>query len=169
MQSYGNCTTVPELKSPVEFREAVSKSQKIRLPGPKTLFIVLDSGTAIRNILRTDVIQVLRNCENLRIVVFSPIADDEFKKEIESENVIVEHAVKWKPPVAVKLLRSLKKDVWSEKHELVRFKEKRQARKSQLLRRLVLGVLATRGNPEAIDNAVRKIERWEAKFTPLLA
>jgi hypothetical protein len=169
MQSCGNGTTVPEFKNPIEFRKPVSKSQRFRLPEPKTLFIVLDSGTAIRNILRTDVIQVLRNCENLRIVVFSPIADGEFKKEIESKNVIVEHAVKWKPPGMVKLLRSLKKDIWAEKHELVRFKEKRQARKSQLLRKMVLGLMATRGNPEAIDNAVRKLEKWEARFTPLLA
>src|SRR6185436_3111565 len=106
MQSCGNGTTVPEFKNPIEFRKPVSKSQRFLLPEPKTLFIVLVSWTAIRNILRTDVIQVLRNCENLRIVVFSPIADGEFKKEIESENVIVEHAVKWKPPGMVKLLRS---------------------------------------------------------------
>src|SRR5687767_9911510 len=36
----------------------------------QTIFIVLDAGTAIRNSLRTDVMQVLKQCSGLRIVIF---------------------------------------------------------------------------------------------------
>jgi hypothetical protein len=144
---------------------------QLQLDSPKTLFIVLDSGTAIRNILRTDVINVLRSCGNLRIVVFSPIADPEFKKEIESENVIVELAATWEPPTMVNLLRSLKKDVWAEKHDLMRFREKRQKFKSRILRKLVLALMGPDkgGVASKVDRAVRKIEKVESYFTPKLA
>ena len=80
----------------------------------KTLFIILDAGTAIRNILRTDVFRVLKEQSWLRTVIFSPITDTEFRQEFEAENVVVEPIQFWRPNPLVKTLRSLRKDVWSE-------------------------------------------------------
>ena len=39
----------------------------------KRIFIILDSGTAIRNILRTDVFRRLQQEDDLELVVFSPV------------------------------------------------------------------------------------------------
>src|SRR5262245_23786612 len=86
----------------------------------KTIFIIVDSGMAIRNILRTDVYRILRASKNLRIVIFSPLMDSDFQKEVGGENVILEPLQKWKAHPIVKALRSFKKDVWSQKHDVAR-------------------------------------------------
>lgn len=143
--------------------------EELRLTSPKTIFLIVDSGVAIRNILRTDAFKVLRACPNLRIVIFSPLTDDHFKAEMGGPNVFVEPLKQWKPTAAVKMLRSLKKDIWAEKYELARFREKRAARKSRLLRTLALKLFLRDRSTPNVDRLVRKIETWEAKFTPLLA
>src|SRR5690349_21154961 len=106
----------------------------------KTLFIILDAGTAIRNILRTDVFTLLRAQEWLRIVIFSPVTDAEFRAEFEGPNVVVEPLQQWKPNGVVKTLRSLRKDVWGEQFKLARFNEKR-TKKTRLLSAFVTRVL----------------------------
>ena len=134
----------------------------------KTIFIIVDSGMAIRNILRTDLYRGLRACRNLRIVIFSPLMDEEFQREVGGENVILEPLQKWKAGPLVKTLRSLRKDVWSEKHELARFKEKRASRKGQLGRAIVYNLLLRDKSGNRTDRALEKISRWEQKFTPPL-
>lgn len=136
-------------------------------PGQKTIFIILDAGTAIRNILRTDVLKRLLEEPWLRIVIFSPIADADFKKEFEGPNVTVEPIQYWKPNGLVKTLRSLRKDIWGEQFDLTRFKEKR-AKKTRLLNSVVNALLRRDDSVESTKGAVRTLEQWEARFTPSL-
>ena len=64
----------------------------------KTIFIIVDSGTAIRNLLRTSVLKTLKDQKKLRIVIFSPITDKVFLEEMESPGVIIEqNPVQWIP------------------------------------------------------------------------
>lgn len=138
-------------------------------PSLKTIFIVVDSGMSIRNILRTNVYKVLRACKNLRIVIFSPLVDDEFRKEVGGENVFLENIQKWKAGPLVKSLRSFRKDVWSEKHDVVRFREKRASRRGRLGRAIVYNLFLRHKGPDRVERALEKIANWEARFTPLLA
>ena len=135
----------------------------------KTIFIIVDSGMAIRNILRTDVFAILKRCRNLKIVIFSPLSHDpEFQKEVAGENITLEPLQQWKAGPLVKSIRSLRKDVWSDKHDVIRFKEKRASKKSRLGRALVYGLLRD-GSPDRVDSALAKLDRWEARLTPALA
>lgn len=131
----------------------------------KTLFIILDAGTAIRNILRTDVFNRLRQEEWLRIVIFSPITDAQFKAEFEAKNVIVEPVQFWKPNGLVKMLRSLRKDVWIQQFELARFKEKR-TKKSRWLTNLFTALFLR--NEADVRASVKRLQRWEDACTPSL-
>ncbi|MGZ8900327.1 MAG: hypothetical protein ACXW3Z_09555, partial [Limisphaerales bacterium] len=139
-------------------------------PALKTIFIIVDSGMAIRNILRTDLYRGLRACKNLRIVIFSPLLDDDFRKEVGADgtNVILEPLQKWKAGPLVKTIRSWRKDVWSEKHDLTRFKEKRSTRKARIGRALVYTLLLRDSSPQRIDRAYEKLTRWEQARTPSL-
>lgn len=136
----------------------------------RTIFIIVDSGMAIRNILRTDVYRILKSCRNLRIVIFSPLSEDpDFRQEVAGENIFIEPLQKWKAGLLVKSIRSLRKDVWSEKHDVIRFKEKRAKRKNRLGRALVYGLLQRDDAADRTDRALEKLDRWEAKLTPPLA
>jgi hypothetical protein len=135
----------------------------------KTLFIIVDSGLSIRNILRTNVFKILRRTPDLRIVIFSPITDEEFRSEMAGDNILIEPLQKWKPNALVKSLRSYRKDLWSERHELVRFREKRASRKVRWDRALLRKLFLKDGTPEAVEQALRKVERWEARWTPRLS
>jgi hypothetical protein len=134
----------------------------------KTIFIIADSGMGIRNILRTNVYKALRFCENLRIVIFSPILDEDFRKEVGGENVFIEPLQKWKPGPLVKIMRSFRKDVWSEKHDVARFREKRASRKGQFGRAIVYNLLLRDRSPQRVEKALAKIDQWEWKWTPRL-
>jgi hypothetical protein len=132
-----------------------------------TVFIILDAGTAIRNILRTDVLKTLQADPAIRIVIFSPLTDEEFKGEFERENVVVEPLQNWKGNSPVKMFRSLRKDIWIRKFDLRRFKEKR-SRKGRKLSALALDLLLGNAQPEKIDRIVARLQRLEEKFTPAL-
>jgi hypothetical protein len=134
----------------------------------KTIFLIVDSGMAIRNIVRTDAFAVLRACSNLRIVIFSPLTDEDFKKEAGGENVFFEPLQKWKPGPLVKTLRSFRKDIWSEKHDLTRFREKRSSGKGALGRAFVYTFLSRDRSERRIDRALEKLEALEWKLTPEL-
>src|SRR3954468_17434196 len=96
---------------PSESRPVVTNAARLHARTfKKTLFIILDAGTAIRNILRTDVFRVLKEQPWLRTVIFSPITDAEFREEFEAQNVVVEPIQFWRPNPLVKTLRSLRKD-----------------------------------------------------------
>lgn len=154
--------TIQNDAAPANFAAAGSDASS-----QKTIFIILDAGTAIRNILRTDVLKGLREQPWLRIVIFSPVTDADFRKEFEGPNVIVEPLQFWKPNGLVKTLRSLRKDIWGEQFDLARFKEKR-AKKTRLLNSVVNWLLLRDASVESIRGAVRKLESWEARFTPSL-
>ena len=152
-------------------RDEISRSTvegAVKFSSPKTIFIIVDSGMAIRNILRTEVLSVLKSCGNLRIVIFAPLTDDEFKKELGADNVFFEPLQRWKATPAVKMLRSLRKDIWSEKHDVARFREKREARKGRLLRTVIYKLLLGDRSPERIDKILDRVVRWETNQTPPL-
>jgi len=129
------------------------------------MFIVLDAGTAIRNILRTGVFEVLKQQQWLRIVIFSPVTDPDFRQEFEAENVVVEPVPYWSANPAAKVLFSLRKDAWGRQFQLARFNEKR-TNKKRFLSRLITDWLCGGDSPEKIVRALRRLERLEARCTP---
>jgi len=58
----------------------------------KTIFIPIFQGVEARNILRTDIFNVLKNQKNLRIILFVPSEEKKqyFKKEFPGDNIIFE-------------------------------------------------------------------------------
>jgi hypothetical protein len=57
----------------------------------KTIMIVVGCAFSIRNLLRTDVLKILKSDKNLRIVILSPGArEDYFVKEFADDNVVIE-------------------------------------------------------------------------------
>lgn len=141
----------------------------LQLSSPRTIFILADSGAAIRNILRTDVYRWLRQYQNLRIVIFTPMTDSEFVNELGGHNVFFEQMPKWKPNFIVRTLRSYRKDLWGEMHEVVRFREKRAHRKKSLRRRFLYALLGGTRSPADVEATLAKLDRLERKFTPPLA
>lgn len=135
----------------------------------KTIFIILDSGTAIRNILRTDVFKTLKQQDGVKIVIFSPIIDDDFKKEFSAERVFIEYVPKWKPNIIVKSLRSLKKDLWADRSNLFTFKQKRDKKEGRLIRNLALKILMNKSSDKNVGAYIRFLEKLELFFTPVLA
>ncbi|MCG6536182.1 MAG: hypothetical protein L7F78_16155, partial [Syntrophales bacterium LBB04] len=117
----------------------------------KTLFVILDSGTSIRNILRTDVLAVLKRRTDVRIVVFSPVVDNEFRAEFETENVIVEKVRKWSPNIPVRIARSLKKDFWAERAGIFTFKSRRKRKERRFANWFLLKMLSGNGDHRRLD------------------
>lgn len=134
----------------------------------KTIFLVLDSGVAIRNILRTDVFRVLKEDRRLRLVLFSPLVDDEFRREMSAPNVVSEPLPRWRPNLAVQVLRSLKKDIWAEQVGLFTFKSKRGRKEGRWLRHWLLSRVVRPGTPGRAEGWLRRIDRLEAACTPRL-
>lgn len=134
----------------------------------RTIFIIVDSGAAIRNILRTDVLAVLKAQPDLRLVIFSPLADEAFRQEFEGGNVIIEPTLTWKPNLMVKMVRSLKKDLWGERTGIFTFINHRQRKVRGLLQPLIRKVFGWLSARENIDT-LELCERLEKRFTPLLA
>lgn len=135
----------------------------------KCIFIILDSGSAIRNMLRTDVFKTLKTDSNLKIVIFSPITNDEFKEEFGSENVFIEPTPRKKPNPIVKLLQSVKKDLWANNTKLFTFKQKREKRKGRFVRRFALKALTGKSSNRRLDSYIKFLERLELFFTPSIA
>ena len=135
----------------------------------KTIFIILDSGSAIRNILRTDVFKILKTYSGVKIVIFSPIVDNDFKKEFRAENIFIEPVPKWKANPLIKPLRSLKKDLWANNADLFTFKHKREKRKGRFIRRFALKALTGKSSNRRLDSYIKFLERLELFFTPSLA
>lgn len=132
---------------------------------PKTLFIILDLGISIRNILRTDVFQVLQNQKDLRIVIFSTITDQSFREEFQAENVIIEPVPKWKPNGIVKLIQSIKKDLWAESKQIFTFMNRRE-KKERLLTRWLLIKPLKMVHPQGIDLLLSCLSKAEMACTP---
>ena len=134
----------------------------------KTIFVIVDSGAAIRNILRTNVLAVLKGRPDTRLVIFSPLVDEGFRLEFECENVIVEPARTWKPNLMVKLLRSLKKDLWAERTGIFTFINHRQRKVRGVFKPLMRRCFNWYSSHRNLD-PIELCERLEKRFTPLLA
>ena len=93
----------------------------------KTLFIYLRLGTSQRNILRTDVIEVLRNSLDLRIVVVSPLGKEPyFREECRAKGLLVEPLPKTRVGWLERGLKKLKLYLWSERETSATFRIKRR-------------------------------------------
>jgi len=136
---------------------------------PRTIFIVLEDGTAIRNILRTDVFTVLKARKDLRIVIFTPLADDEFRKEMAAENVVVAMKPKYKIGVIAGILESFKKEIWAEKTGIYTFAQKRIRKPAHRFRLFVLKHILRANTSERLQRLLDLFEQWKLKVTPLLA
>jgi len=158
--------------SPTAPATAAHEGERLRAPGEpakRTLFIVLDSGTAIRNIVRTEVMRRLKAVEGLRIVLFSPVTDEAFRNEVAAPNVLVEPRPTWNGNVLVRSLRSLRKDIWAEKANLFTFKSKRGKKEGRILRRLMLDWLVEGRDSERVSRTLDRLHALETRFTPLQA
>ena len=135
----------------------------------QTIFIILEDGTAIRNILRTEVFTVLKARKDLRIVIFTPLADEEFKKEMQSENVIVEVKPKYKIGLLAGMLESLKKEIWADKTGIYTFAQKRTRKPAHRARMFFVKNILRANTPTRLQRLLDILERWKLKVTPLLA
>lgn len=137
--------------------------------GQRTIFIVLEDGTAIRNILRTDVFSVLKAQKDLRIVIFTPLADEEFKKEMQAENVLVEMKPAYKNGPVVSMLESIRKEIWAHKTGIYTFAQKRIRKPAHRFRMFLVKHLLRANTPERLEKLLALLERWKLAATPLLA
>jgi hypothetical protein len=132
----------------------------------KCIFIVLDLGSAIRNILRTEVFSTLKSAKDVKIVLFSPGVDEDFRKEFEDEHVRVEKVPKWRANWLVKLIRSWKQDLWARHAGVFSF---RQRRKKRTVRKFVIEGLAKGLSRKRFASFLCFLQRVETFFTPRLA
>ncbi|MBF0284295.1 MAG: hypothetical protein HQL51_07535 [Magnetococcales bacterium] len=81
----------------------------------RTVFLLLDSGTSIRNILRTDVFARLRAEPETRLVVFvpPPALTAAFRREFAGPGVVLEPLISQPPTARGKFWRSLRRDLWA--------------------------------------------------------
>jgi len=133
----------------------------------RTIFVIVDSGAAIRNILRTDVFAVLKAQPDLRLVIFSPLTDEGFRREFECDNVIVEPLRSWNPNLMVKMVRSLKKDLWGERTGIFTFINHRQRKVRGFMKPLIRRIFSWASSARSIDIS-ELCEFIEKRFTPLL-
>ena len=133
----------------------------------KTIFLVVDLGISIRNILRTDVFKILKKQEGLRIVIFSPITDEEFVSEFDAENVVIEPLPEWKPIQLFKPIHSLKKDLWAERENIFTFKNRRK-KKNRKFYRIILRMLEIFNSENGLEKFLRYLDKIEADLTPML-
>ncbi len=133
----------------------------------KTLFLIVDSGTAIRNILRTSVLKTILDDSDAQIIIFSPVFSDEFKNEFESERVTVHPLPQRRRSWLESLIHSIRRNVWADYTGLFSFNLKRKYKTSFLIRSLfaLLGkVLPT----PAQQRLLKKLHDLEFKLTPKL-
>lgn len=133
----------------------------------RTLFLVLDMGISIRNVLRTDVLPRLRECSDLRIVILSPVTDRDFVEEFGGDRVVVEPLRDWQPRGLAKLLRSIRKDLWAERSNAVSFKLKRE-KKHRTAARLLTRAAGSLPLERLFDRTLRTLEQIEPRLTPRL-
>ena len=93
-----------------------------------TLYILLDSGTGIRNILRSDIFNRLQANPQLQMVIFSPVYDDEFCAEFASTRVRIEPQIVGSANTLQKIARTFRRDLWATLSDCTTYLEKRQRR-----------------------------------------
>lgn len=133
----------------------------------KTLFLIVDSGTAIRNILRTSVLKTILDDSDAQIIIFSPVFSDEFKNEFESERVTVHPLPQRRRSRLESLIHSIRRNVWADYTGLFSFNLKRKYKTFFLIRGLfaLLGkVLPT----PAQQRLLKKLHDLEFQLAPKL-
>ena len=134
----------------------------------KTLFMLMDTGTAIRNVLRSRLFETLRLQPNLRIILFTPLNPTEMIEEFGSENIICERLPKWRANPLVRTIRSIKKDIWARKTNIFSYCHRREKRNNWLFRKYFIplfNMVLFQGN---YDVALTVLDRMENFFTPIL-
>lgn len=133
----------------------------------KTIFIVVDLGISIRNILRTDVFKTLKKRKGLRIVLFSPITDEHFVAEFGGENILIERLPEWRPVPPVRIIHSLKKDFWAERRDIFTFKNRRK-KKNRKFHKMVLTMFDMLHSKDGLEKILLILDGLETKLTPML-
>ncbi|MBF0454340.1 MAG: CDP-glycerol glycerophosphotransferase family protein [Magnetococcales bacterium] len=134
----------------------------------KTLFMLMDTGSAIRNVLRSELFETLRSQPDLRLVIFTPLDPVEMTEEFGGENVICERIPKWRANPLVKTVRSIKRDIWAQKSDIFSFRHRREKRKNRVLRKYLIPFLNKLFFKGDADAAQQLLYRLEMFFTPLL-
>jgi hypothetical protein len=135
-------------------------------PWRRTIFLGMDSGVAIRNILRTDVFAVLKAQPWLRIVIFGPLVDDEFRREVAGPNVFVEKLPQKKEGPILAVLASIKKEIWADKAQLFTFGSKRLRKRGRGIRDFFIRTLCRIDSADRIRATIAKIRNLEKRFAP---
>ena len=136
--------------------------------GLKTIFVTVDLGISIRNILRTDVFLRLKERKDLRIVIFSTIVDKDFREEFSADNVVIEPMPKWHPNVLVKLIQSMKKELWAENCGIFTYQNRRKKKNRRITRKLIIDPLRNLNHGQKILQLIHFLNVAETRFTPLL-
>ena len=111
-------------------------------PDAKTIFLTVTFGTNVRDILRGNVLKVLK-ASGHRIVILSPIHDDPaFRAEFESDNVIVEPLHPHRPSRLERKVNSLRFTLFPDLCETFRILTRPVARRSAVKAALARCVLA---------------------------
>ena len=137
--------------------------------GQRTLFIVLADGVGVRNILRTEVFTILKAQKDLRIIIFSPLQDEAFAKEMQAENVVIEVRPKHKTGPLASMMESLHKDVWAHKTGIYTFAQKRARNFGRRARLSLVKHLLRTNTPERLEKLLQTLDRWKQTVTPPLA
>ena len=135
-------------------------------PWRRTIFLGMDSGVAIRNIIRTDVFAVLKAQPWLRIVIFGPLVDDEFRREVAAPNVFVEKLPQKKEGAILALLASIRKEIWADKAQLFTFGSKRLLKRGRSIRNFLIYHVFRIKSPERVRSALTRIQKLEERFAP---
>lgn len=126
----------------------------------------MDSGLAIRNIIRTDVFPVLKAQPWLRTVIFGPLVDDEFRREVAAPNVFVEKLPQRKEGRVLAALASVEKEIWADKTGIFTFGSKRQAKRGRWLRNLFVRGLLGAHSPDRARATLARIRSLQRRFAP---
>lgn len=132
----------------------------------RTVFLAMDSGAAIRNIIRTDVFAVLKAQPWLRIVIFGPLVDNEFRTEVTAPNVFIEKLPQRREGVVLELLESIKKEIWADKVRLFTFGSKRLLKRGWIIRNFFIRTVCRINSPERLRMTLAKIHKLEKRFAP---
>ena len=119
---------------------------------------VVDSGTAIRNLLRTNVLTSLINDHLDDVSIYSPINDRQFKSELGGNEVEVLSFPQSKKTLSAKLLSSLACDCWALRHNLFTYINKRRALRGFALKKILIRILAGNLSPKNLLKLESKLK-----------
>ena len=133
----------------------------------RTIFLLLDSGTSIRNIMRTDVFSTLKDCSYLKIIVFSPVHDESARDEFASDNVIVEPAVYYRKNVLQRFFRTFRKDLWAYLSNSDIYRKRRERQKGYSFHIALLKLAAWLFYKGDLERVLAWLMDVDVRFMPL--